>query len=413
MPVQRLNNLIIFDELNQPTVGSDLIFLIKEILAEGYKIVKLDFTHVTRIFPNAAVPVSTIIDYFKNEKNIVFERIDANHRINERYLLSPLETGQNEDILYKSPLNKVWKFKDSADVNVVVDELVLDLRRSRQFEPGFLDSLTWSLNEVMDNVLQHSARGYGFVMGQTHHQRKHIAFCVGDNGQGIYNSLKNSVHQPSTPIDALKIAVKESVTRDKEVGQGNGMYGLHQIVKFNKGRLTIISNTALYKLEEDNVTTLSNIPTISQDNGGTTIDFQLHYENKVSIEEALIFNGKPHTNYVNYYLENLENDEGDLVYSLKQWRDGVGTRPSGKKLRLEILNNYLETKRRFVIDFRNLNVISSSFADELLGKLVIEFGFFGFNNLVKLKNMNALIQQIVQRSVAQRMSESLNSPKIE
>lgn len=413
MSVKRIINSIIFEELNQPTVGSDFVILIKEILAEGQKTVKLDFSPVKRIFPNAAIPISTIIDYFKNEHNVLFERVDENHRITERHVFTPLETGENDDILYKKPLNKVWKFKDSADVNVVVDELILDLRRSRQFEPGFLDSLTWSLNEVMDNVLQHSGRGYGFVMGQIHHQRKHIAFCVGDNGQGIYNSLKDSVHKPSTPIDALKIAVQESVTRDKKVGQGNGMYGLHQIVKFNKGRLTIISNTALYKLEDNIVTTLSNIPTISYDNGGTIVDFQLHYENKVSIEEALIFNGEPHKNYVNYYLENLENEEGDLVYSLKQWRDGVGTRPSGKKLRLEILNNYIETKRRFIIDFKDLSVISSSFADELLGKLVIEFGFFGFNNLVKLKNMNSLIQQIVQRSVAQRMSESLNSPKIE
>ncbi len=105
----------------------------------------------------------------------------------------------------------------------------------------------------------------------------------------------------------------------------------------------------------------------------------------------------------------IENEKGELTYTL----DSVGTRSLGEKLRIEMINNFLETKKRIVIDFKDLSVISSSFADELLGKLVIEFGFFGFNNLVKLKNMNSLIQQIVQRSVAQRMSESLNSPKIE
>jgi hypothetical protein len=413
MSISRFDNSIVFSELNQPSVGDHFVDLIKEILAEGYKTILLDFSQVKRIFPNTAIPVITIIDYFKNEYDIVFERIDSNPRITERQLLTPLETGKDDDVLHKAPLNKVWKFKDSADVNVIVDALILDLRRSRQFEAGFLDSLTWSLNEVTDNVLQHSGREYGLVMGQIHHQKKHIAFCVGDNGQGIYNSLKNSIHKPVNPIEALKIAVQESVTRDKTVGQGNGMYGLNQIVKYNKGRLVIISNTALYKLENSIVTTLSNVPTISEDNGGTIVDFQLDYENKVTIEDALIFNGKPHKNYVNYYQENLENDEGDLVYTLKQWRDGVGTRPSGKKLRLEILNNYLDTKCRLVIDFNDINVISSSFADELLGKLVIEFGFFNFNNLVKLKNMNSLIQQIVQRSVAQRMAESLDGPKIQ
>ncbi len=413
MKYRKTTSTFSFHDMSDPKVVTDFITMIKDGISKNQRQFDLDFSDVKRIFPNTAVPVASIIDYFKNKFNVSFNCYVENTKVSATYILEPMESEKDEAILFSTPLNKVWRFKNDADVNIVVDKLILDLRRSRQFQPGFLDSLTWSLNEVMGNVLEHSGRGYGFVMGQIHHQRKHVAFCVCDNGQGIYNSLKDSIHKPSTPIEALNIAVQESVTRDKKVGQGNGMYGLHQIVKFNKGRLTIISNTALYKLEDNIVTTLSNIPTISDDNGGTIVDFQLHYENKVSIEEALIFKGEPHKDYVNYYLENLENEEGDLVYSLKQWRDGVGTRPSGKKLRLEILNNYIETKRRFVIDFKDLSVISSSFADELLGKLVIEFGFFGFNNLVKLKNMNSLIQQIVQRSVAQRMSESLNSPKIE
>ena len=104
----------------------------------------------------------------------------------------------------------------------------------------------------------------------------------------------------------------------------------------------------------------------------------------------------------------MNNQEENLFYGLEDWKDGVSTRASGEKLRLEIIDTFLKTKKRFVIDFANINVISSSFADELLGKLVVELGFFGFNNLVKLRNMNELIQQLVQRSVTQRMSESMN-----
>ena len=91
-------------------------------------------------------------------------------------------------------------------------------------------------------------------------------------------------------------------------------------------------------------------------------------------------------------IKNLENEDGDLAYVLKHWHDGTGNRSSGEKLRNEIISSFLETKRRIVIDFADLSIISSSFADELLGKLVIEFGFFNFNNIIKLKNMNNLIQ---------------------
>jgi STAS-like domain of unknown function (DUF4325) len=101
------------------------------------------------------------------------------------------------------------------------------------------------------------------------------------------------------------------------------------------------------------------------------------------------------------------------IYILKTWQDGVGTRISDEILRKEIQFLIAKDVKNIDIDFENIDVISSGFADELLGKLVIEFGFFGFNNLVKLKNMNSLIQQIVQRSVAQRMAESLDAPKIQ
>ncbi len=84
-------------------------------------------------------------------------------------------------------------------------------------------------------------------------------------------------------------------------------------------------------------------------------------------------------------MKNLENKKSDLLYMINDWHDGVSTRLSGINLRNEIINNFRETQRQIVIDFADLRVISSSFADEVLGKLVLEFGFFGFNNIVKLK----------------------------
>ena len=75
------------------------------------------------------------------------------------------------------------------------------------------------------------------------------------------------------------------------------------------------------------------------------------------------------------------------------------------KTHKEKLNTLLN--QTIILDFRGVNLISSSFADELIGKLVLEYGFFGFNNVIRLKNMNSLVQTIVQRSVSQRMAESL------
>ena len=107
----------------------------------------------------------------------------------------------------------------------------------------------------------------------------------------------------------------------------------------------------------------------------------------------------------------MEDETGSIVINLRNKESGVGTRQSGEKVRNELTNIYKQSNKTITLDFAGINIISSSFADELIGKLVTEFGFYGFNNIFKLKNMNSNVQSIVQRSVAQRMIESFNGDK--
>ena len=72
------------------------------------------------------------------------------------------------------------------------------------------------------------------------------------------------------------------------------------------------------------------------------------------------------------------------IYNLKTWKDGVGTRISGEKLRKDIQFQIGEGVKSIVLDFEDIKVISSGFADELLGKLMVELGYYAFNNLVIL-----------------------------
>ena len=44
----------------------------------------------------------------------------------------------------------------------------------------------------MDNVLQHSDSGVGYIMGVLHKTTNYIMFSLFDNGQGIFNSLRDS-----------------------------------------------------------------------------------------------------------------------------------------------------------------------------------------------------------------------------
>ena len=400
--IKQDDNELIFDNLTSPRIVSKFIEILNETLNSHNKHLILNFKNVKAAFPNVCVPLTGIIENMSS-RGIDFEFYYLSDYLRSLYVKEALRVHENKELAQKESLNKVWRFDSADDIYLLINSFVNKLSQIIVCEKGVLEGFEWSINEVLDNVLQHSSRNFGYAMGQVHPKTKHFVFCVYDTGQGIYNSLlSSSVHKPKNPVDALMLAVKEGVTRDKKIGQGNGLWGLHQIVSENTGILNIISNSACYNLTNNKFKTFDKLPQLSYDNG-CIVDFQIDYSKEISISKAL-GGYEP----VNLKIESLEDSVGNIVIDLHSKESGVGTRKSGEKIRNELINVYKQSNKSITLDFANINIISSSFADELIGKLVTEFGFYGFNNIFKLKNMNTNVQSIVQRSVAQRMMESFN-----
>jgi hypothetical protein len=55
------------------------------------------------------------------------------------------------------------------------------------------------------------------------------------------------------------------------------------------------------------------------------------------------------------------------------------------------------------IDFENITVVSSSFADEVFGKLFVELGPMNFMQSIRFINISPTIQGLVDRAIKQRM----------
>ena len=405
--VTRNKNRIQIGQMGHTRVVDDFIRCMNHGYAKGYRTFQIQFSDVNLAYPNVCIPIAGILEYYQ-EQGVEFEFA---FKGSTKYLKftrfhQPLSVSENLTELKKYPFDNTWKFNDSEDVQNLVDSLVREVSQIAVCETGVLDGLTWCLNEVMDNVLQHSQVGVGYVMGQVHSTTKHIAFCVFDYGQGIYNSLKATEHSPRFPVDAITLSIKEGITRDKKIGQGNGMWGLHNIVKSNAGTLMITSNGAAYLLKDNSVRTFPNLPYLTRQNGCTTIDFQIDYDKGISITDSL--GGYTPLNLRTY---SLEDERGRLIYKLADKASGTGTRQSGERLRHEIINLYNDAESIIEIDFSEVSVVSSSFADELIGKLVTEYGFSGFTHIFRLRNMNTIVQSIVNRSVSQRMAESFVTKK--
>jgi hypothetical protein len=60
-----------------------------------------------------------------------------------------------------------------------------------------------------------------------------------------------------------------------------------------------------------------------------------------------------------------------------------------------------------VIDFADVPLVSSSFADEVLGKLFVELGPLTFMQRFEMRNVQTTVKQLVDKAIAQRTATDL------
>ncbi len=370
---------------------------------EGFRKFRLVLTGLNT-YPNVCAPLAGLILHYKKQGiSFEFQYENDNDYVQNTRIDSPLQLkGELKESELKKPFDKVWMFSDSDEVSELISAYMMTLRIADVVEAGVLSGIEWCLNEIMDNVLNHSNAPAGYVMAQLHREKKLFSVCVFDAGVGIYRSLKNSKHAPDTPLEAIKMAIKEKVTRDENVGQGNGMWGFSRILDDAQGSLSIRSTGAKYSKEHGLESFLENDDLKINDTlGTTTVDFQLDYSRRIDIAKAL--NGHQP---MDLWTENLEDEKGDPVISIAQLSEGTGTRKAAAKMRNMILNIVLNEKKKVVLDFASVGVLSSSYADELIGKIVGQYGFIFFMTYFRIKNLNSLNAALLNRSVQQRMGQT-------
>lgn len=402
--VIRNGNHIIIMAMDTPFVVSWFVSCLKKaIYKAGYQDIVIELPQNITYYPNVAVPICGIIEYYRVVKGIDFSIEDKN-RYNNKSILSLYQPEKDINELSR-PLSKVWRFTTTQEVYEIQKRLIGELRKEEIFADGVLEGLEWSINEVMDNVLNHSHSDAGFIMGQLHKTTKHVAFTVFDAGIGIYNSFQGSEFNVRNNIDALSLCIQEGVTHDPKLGQGNGLAGLFSLIKEGNGLLNIASGRDTYSyFNGEACPHLNQNNPISPDRGCTSVDFQIDYSRDVSIDKVLTFQGRSFS-FTNLFIDDLEGELGHLCFKVAEMSEGTGTRESAMRLKNEIINSIKGKGLIAEMDFSGIEVVSSSYIDELIAKLLIELGLFQFNRRIVLKNMSDLLQKTLQKSVVQRIIE--------
>ena len=100
----------------------------------------------------------------------------------------------------------------------------------------------------------------------------------------------------------------------------------------------------------------------------------------------------------------MENENDWIIFDVKKEAIfGTGTRQSGKQLRKYLINIMNTSDKKIVIGFKDVDMVSSSFADELIAQLILEVGKDVYKDRFVLSNVNEHSNIIISSAIRQRI----------
>ncbi|MBR1763073.1 MAG: DUF4325 domain-containing protein [Eubacterium sp.] len=374
------------------------------------KRIYVDCTDVVgRIFPDACVPISALIQEYRSLYSLeIYVTVKEHSYLEKICFAAPLNLNEDEILSACDPFDRIfiYEYKEggSPQAAAINQTIVNKLSSTALCEEGVLKGLNWCVYEIMDNVLIHSTSKHGYIMAQYHNKTNRIAICIYDYGIGIRDSLIAGGVYSDDEISSIELALQEGVGDGQ--GQGNGLFGLSQIVSENGGRLAISTGESTLMFNNKEKTSWSNNPIIDENHKSTTVDFQLDLNKKTDIKKALKSIGD--FDDFDIRIEDMKQENGDeLVYKVAQNAKDLGTRPAGKAVRLDVLNTIIRTKQPITLDFSEIEIVGSSFIDEFIGVMYIELGSVRFNQLINIVNMNKDVVHLSNRAIAMRIKQAM------
>ncbi|MBQ6141850.1 MAG: STAS-like domain-containing protein [Kiritimatiellae bacterium] len=358
--------------------------------------------------PNRIVPVVGLADAWFSRGHAIRFNVPP-YSVGEKALVGFNAHTLNADSAVAEAFGRVWRFDNAREQTNIVNAMVLELDKTANLAKGVKQCFEWCLNEVTDNVLNHSrpqGGAHGYVMVQYLPSDGRLKICVFDSGIGLKESFVGSKYSPATAEEAICLAVGKGVTNGK--GQGNGLWGLHEMVKVSKrGKLHIRSDGAEYLYDPARAVESSRktwvLPGFP---GTTTVDFQMECSDATTLQDIF---GADYVS-VDLWQEAREQEDGSLCLKVAELADGYGSRESARKVR-HVVENAIDNDRKFVtLDFTGVDRCSSSFVDELVAKLVAKYGVLSYTRFFKISNLVGLALGLANLSAAQRLSTPTPTP---
>lgn len=362
------------------------------------------------------LPICTEVEKYKKNCNIDFDIILPKSEYLRRLFINTNWAHILNDKFDESkfsgftqyPTVKVANDDDLSDVMKGILECIIRATRIESYESFAV--VEWCINEILENVLRHSNSEFGALIHMSKFKKNHkiVEVVIADGGIGIPDSLRdNEKYANASDPELIYEATREGITNGK--GQGNGLFGALYASRLSGGYFKIMSGRGSLMADCDRKrvinSKLESIPF-----KGCVVCMALNYAEPKILENALQFNGKIH-NPVSTFLDvTYGNNEYNI--NLKKEIPSCSTRNYGENMRNKILNLLTTCGVDHVsLIFDGVGTVTSSFADELFGKLYNILGKDIFFQKIRIKNLSSTSKFIVNRAIVMR-EKSDESPQV-
>lgn len=410
-PEEQTGHIIINLDFGNRGATKYLVNRVLDFREQGHRVFKIrpkapknhTYPDLGKLYPNACTPIAGAIDYLRSEHGCTFipSRLYETHpALKSSGIIKPFELGAQEP---PRAIGCVWKF-DPETHRGVIDAIIADFRRIDNMDGDTILGLELALNEVTDNIIQHSLASAddgtptGYVMAQHHRSNNRIAVAVFDFGQGIPSSLGRT-RRGLTIHEAIKASLERGVTGGN--GAGNGLWMMSQIVSASLGQFSIATGKAKYCLshhERDSgqYDFFSAYSPIKE--GTTLIDFQFGADQRIDLVSAL--DGHDPTDL--WYESHLDDETEGVRFSVGSESKGTRSRQSSHAFANLVINTISGKAERCILDFEDSPNMSASFADELILTLVERIGFIQFVKTIDFVNLSAFNRAMINSCMKNR-----------
>ena len=96
-----------------------------------------------------------------------------------------------------------------------------------------------------------------------------------------------------------------------------------------------------------------------------------------------------------------------VTFNFKEFGENLGTRPLGKRVREQLLP-LIEQNDCVVLDFTGVDIVSNSFADECIAKLLLEMSLSELKSRTTFRGLNPVASESVLTALRRRHLTTAN-----